>query len=113
MHRRSVRVAIFGINYAPETSGVAPYTTRLAEGLAARGHGVEVLTGYPHYPRWQRDSSSTRFRSRENINDVAVRRFSHHVPQRASWLGRAAMEVTFGLQLLTTRWSRPEVVLCV
>ena len=23
------------------------------------------------------------------------------------------MEVTFGLQLLTTRWGRPEVVICV
>ena len=30
-----------------------------------------------------------------------------------SWMGRAAMELTFGLQLLTTRWGRPEVVICV
>ena len=30
-----LRVTILGINYGPETTGVAPYTTRLAQGLQA------------------------------------------------------------------------------
>ncbi|MBD0321819.1 MAG: glycosyltransferase WbuB, partial [Aldersonia sp.] len=49
-----MRVKIVGINYAPETTGIAPYTSGLADGLAARGHRVEVLTGQPHYPQWRR-----------------------------------------------------------
>jgi colanic acid biosynthesis glycosyl transferase WcaI len=110
---RTVRVAILGINYAPERIGIAPYATGLAKGLTKRGHDVQVLTGFPHYPQWKRDEGSRGFRSEEEIDGVRVRRLSHHVPRGPSWAGRAAMELTFGLQLLTTRWGRPEVVVCV
>ncbi len=113
MPRRTVRVAILGINYAPEPTGIAPYTTGLAVGLTKRGHEVRVLTGYPHYPQWKRADGAGGFRSEHEIDGVRVRRFNHHVPQRMSWLGRAAMELTFGLQMLTTGWGRPEVVVCV
>jgi colanic acid biosynthesis glycosyl transferase WcaI len=111
--RQAVRVAILGINYAPEPTGVAPYTTGLAMGLAARGHEVLVLTGYPHYPYWKHTGGGLRFRSEDTVSGVRVRRLIHPVPQRLSWVGRAAMEFAFGLQLLTTRWDRPEVVICV
>jgi glycosyltransferase involved in cell wall biosynthesis len=113
MAGRPVTVAILGINYAPEPTGIAPYTTGLAIGLAERGHDVAVLTGFPHYPQWKRDENSSAFRSDEQMDGVHVRRFSHSVPRKLSWIGRAAMEVTFGLQLLTTRWGRPDVVVFV
>jgi glycosyltransferase involved in cell wall biosynthesis len=113
MSRKAVRVAVLGINYAPEPTGIAPYTTGLAVGLTERGHDVHVLTGYPHYPQWKRDENSSGFRSEEEMDGVRVRRISHSVPRQLSWTGRAAMEVTFGLQLLTTRWGRPDVVVLV
>lgn len=113
MPHRTVRVAILGINYAPEATGIAPYTTGLAVGLSERGHDVQVLTGYPHYPQWKRDENTSGFRSEEVMDGVRVRRLSHFVPKHLSWTGRAVMEVTFGLQLLTTRWGRPDVVVCV
>jgi glycosyltransferase involved in cell wall biosynthesis len=81
--------------------------------LTKRGYDVRVLTGYPHYPQWKRDQAASGFRSDQQIDGVRVRRLSHHVPQELSWVGRAAMEVTFGLQLLTTRWGRPDVVICI
>ena len=113
MPHRAVRVAILGINYAPEPTGIAPYTTGLATGLVKRGHDVQVLAGYPHYPQWRRDRGSSGFRSDEQLDGVRVHRLSHRVPRSGSWLGRAVMEFTFGLQLLTSRWGRPEVVVCV
>ena len=113
MPHRAVRVAILGINYTPEPTGIAPYTTGLATGLTKRGHDVQVLTGWPHYPQWRRAEASGRFRFEEQIDGVPVRRVSHHVPGGPSWIGRAAMELTFGLQLLTSRWGSPEVVVCV
>jgi colanic acid biosynthesis glycosyl transferase WcaI len=113
MPHRAVRVAILGINYAPEPTGIAPYATGLAAGLMKRGHEVQVLTGYSHYPQWKRDATSSGFRSVEEIDGVRVRRLNHYVPQHLSWLGRAAMELTFGLQLLTSGWGRPDVVVCV
>ncbi|WP_457143599.1 glycosyltransferase family 4 protein [Mycobacterium sp. URHB0021] len=113
MSRRAVRVAILGINYTPEPTGIAPYTTGLASGLTKRGHDVRVLTGYPHYPQWKRYRGSAGFRSDDEIDGVRIRRFNHHVPEKVTWPGRAAMELTFGLQLLTAGWGRPEVVVCV
>jgi colanic acid biosynthesis glycosyl transferase WcaI len=110
---RAVRVVILAINYAPEPTGIAPYTTGIATGLAKRGHELVVLTGHPHYPYWKPTAGSSRFRSEEQIDGVRVRRLKHRVPQRLSWIGRAVMELTFGLQLLTTGWARPEVVICV
>ena len=108
-----MRIAILGINYAPEPTGIAPYTHGIAAGLSKRGHEVLVLTGHPHYPYWQRDGKNARFRSEESLDGVRVRRFKHPVPQHHSWIGRAAMEIAFGLQILTTRWGRPDVVICV
>lgn len=112
MAPRAIRVAILGINYAPEPTGIAPYTTGLATGLAKRGYDVGVLTGFPHYPWWRQERRSAA-RSDEVIEDVRVRRFAHHVPPRPSWMGRAAMEITFGLQLITARWCAPDVLICV
>lgn len=111
--RRAIRIVILGINYDPEVTGIAPYTTGLATSLAQRGHDVAVLTGFPHYPQWQRDASTSGFRSAGLLDGVRVHRFSHHVPTRMSWLGRVAMELTFGMQVVTSRWKCPDVIVCV
>lgn len=111
MSRPNPSVLIIGINYAPELIGVAPYTTGIATALAERGHQVQVFTGYPHYPNWRRNNA--RFRSDEVMDGVQVRRLNHPVPRRFSWLGRAFMELMFGLQIGTTRWGKPDVVILV
>ncbi|MGW0042413.1 glycosyltransferase family 4 protein [Rhodococcus sp. NPDC003348] len=113
MSGRRLRVALLGINYEPESTGIAPYTTGLAAGLTARGHEVEVLTGYPHYPQWRVADGYHGFRTHEYHDGVHVRRFRHPVPRRHSGIGRASMELAFGMQLLSARWGRPDVVVCV
>ena len=47
------RLTIIGINYAPESSGIAPYAAALAQGMTTLGWQVKVITGYPSYPQWQ------------------------------------------------------------
>lgn len=113
MGEGDLKVAILGINYEPEMIGIAPYTTGLATALADRGHNVTVYTGYPHYPTWRHRPGAVRFRSEEVLNGVRVRRFSHPVPGRFSWIGRAVMELAFGLQISTARWGRPDVIICI
>ncbi len=44
-------VCVVGINYAPDTTGIAPYTTALASALHTAGAAVHVITGIPHYPQ--------------------------------------------------------------
>ncbi len=113
MAQRPVRVTIVGINFAPEPTGIAPYTTSLATALASRGHNILVLTGHPHYPYWKRAEGSWQFRSEEDIDGVRVRRLRHRIPQQLSWVARAAMEISFGLQVISTGWRRPDVVICI
>ncbi|GAB2567681.1 glycosyltransferase family 4 protein [Nocardia heshunensis] len=109
----TVKVVILGINYAPEPTGIAPYTTGLAVGLAARGHEVRVLTGVTHYPAWERAAERDAFRTEADTDGVRLRRLNHHVPRDGRGFGRAAMEVTFGVQAVTTRWQQPDVVVCI
>lgn len=113
MTKPKLRVTILGLNYAPEPSGNAPYTTSLAEGLAALGHEVNVLTGYPHYPEWQLRQGYSGWRTREKTNGVDVQRLRHFVPRSPSTLHRLHMELSFGLRLLLANWRRPDVVLVV
>src|SRR5262249_44815299 len=86
----------FGLNYAPEPTGNAPYTTGLAEYLADMGHEVEVVTGQPHYPQWRR------YRDPEtrNRHGLRVRRLRHYVPKSPRIVGRMLMEASYAVQLL-------------
>jgi glycosyltransferase involved in cell wall biosynthesis len=110
-----MRVLIAGINYWPEETGNAPYTTGLAEHLAARGAEVTVLTGMPYYPQW---SVPKDYRGRlwaaERHNGVDIRRLRQYVPARQSAARRALCEVTYLAHALRfVALPRPEVVVGV
>ncbi len=85
------RILIFGINYAPELTGIGPYTTELAEHFAAQGHSVRVVTGIPHYPAWRR----LPIPSTTGVRNLAVVRYRHFVPRHATALGRMLYEVSW------------------
>lgn len=110
---KSMRITILGLNYPPETTGIAPYTAGLAEGLHQKGHRVTVLTGVPHYPQWKVAVGYRGRDSTEEINGVRVKRLRHYVPRTPSYLRRILMEFNFGFRLVTTKWDRPDVVVCV
>src|SRR6267378_3073082 len=80
-----MRVLVIGINYAPEKTSVAPFTTGVCEHLASKGHQVETITAFPYYPEW-RVWHGYRGRAylKERINNVSVHRVWHFVPRRAS-----------------------------
>jgi colanic acid biosynthesis glycosyl transferase WcaI len=90
------RVLVVGINYWPEPTGIAPYTTGMAEYLADQGAKVTVLTGVPHYPGWRvPDPYRRRLASRERRNGVDILRLRHVVPREMTALRRAGYEATF------------------
>jgi putative colanic acid biosynthesis glycosyltransferase WcaI len=97
-----MRVLVIGINYAPEKTSVAPFTTGLCEYLAGKGYEVTVITAFPYYPEW-RIWPDYRGRAylREQTNNVSVRRVWHFVPRRASnLLQRLAHDFSFTLSVL-------------
>lgn len=109
------RVVIAGINYWPEETGNAPYTTGLAEHLAARGADVTVLTGMPYYPQWRVPREyAGRLRSREQRNDVDIRRFRTYIPGRQTAVRRILFEGGFGANAaLAAGIRRPDAVIGV
>ena len=109
-----MRILIIGVNYAPEPTGNAPYTTALARSLARRGHEVRVLTSYPHYPQWRIPEEWAGRRMTQEIDGVVVHRVRPRIPARGgTGLGRLVMEMHFGVLAATTPWPRPDVVLAV
>lgn len=108
-----LKISIIGLNYAPEPTGIAPYTTRLAEMLAAEGHNVHVLTGYPHYPQWKLQDGYSGWQSTECLNGVVLKRLRHFIPSKLSNVNRMHLELSFGVRLFFARWHKPDVVLIV
>ncbi|HEV8697607.1 MAG TPA: glycosyltransferase family 4 protein [Candidatus Limnocylindrales bacterium] len=103
-------VLIIGINYRPETTGTAPYTSAFAEHLAAGGHQVTVLTGFAHYPAWRHEPGERRLRATEQLDGVRILRRRHYVPGSQSALRRAIYEGTFLLNGALSRPGRSDVV---
>lgn len=104
---RRLRVLIVGVNYAPEKVGIGPYTSGLAEGLAAQGHQVRVITSYPHFPGWRVDQRVVDSAS----PTVEVTRVRHYTPRNPTLLRRVLFELAFGARAAVQRWGRPDVVL--
>jgi colanic acid biosynthesis glycosyl transferase WcaI len=91
-----LRIAIVGINYAPELTGIGVYNTGLAEYLAARGFEVDVYTAFPYYPAWRKDEDAAgRLYRRERVRGVNVRRHYLYVPRRPGALARMCHEMSF------------------
>lgn len=111
--RERTSVTIIGLHYAPEPTGNAPYTTRLAEGLSGIGHRVKVVCGYPHYPFWRLTEGYRGLSIHEVLGGVPIHRLRHTVPAKPTGLKRLLMELTFGFHVIMSRWGRPDVVLVV
>ncbi len=110
-----LKILIVGINYKPEQTGIAPYTTLAAEHFVRQGAEVLVLTGLPHYPHWSVPRAyKHRLRVGEMLNGVDVRRLRHFVPHTQSAAKRGLYEATFALNVLSQRIPfRTDVVLAV
>lgn len=114
MTKQPLRILLIGINYAPEHSGIAPYTTDAAQHLAAEGHEIRVLTGVDHYPHWRPPRKMRwHLRLHEKRRGVYVTRLRHYVPRRQSALRRSLYEITFGAHVAVAANWRPDVVVAV
>lgn len=106
------RVLVLGLNYAPEHTGIAPYTAGMARGLS-RDYEVQVVTAHPHYPEWQIAEGYGAWRQDEQDTDVAVRRLRHYVPANPTGPTRILSEVSFAARALASGARRPDVVITV
>ena len=93
-----MRILIYGINYAPELTGIGKYTGEMAAWLAGQGHEVKVITAFPYYPEWDiHQNYKGKLWMKENIEGVNVVRCPLYVPKEASAVKRIIHEFSFVL----------------
>lgn len=91
-----MRVVVWGINYAPEFTGIAPHNVAVCEFLSSKGKEVLMVTGFPYYPSWQKPLGDRgQLYRHEHINGVSVYRCWQFVPRRVSALTRILHEASF------------------
>jgi colanic acid biosynthesis glycosyl transferase WcaI len=107
------RIAILGLNFPPEPTGISPYTGALARGLSERGLKLHVLTAHPHYPEWAFREGYGQWLRREDLDGVRVTRMRHYLPMRPEGIWRLVSEISFGTRLLFASWGKPNIVVMV
>jgi colanic acid biosynthesis glycosyl transferase WcaI len=110
---RPLRVLVVGLNYAPETTGISPYTSAFTRGLHERGFVVSALTAHPHYPEWKVHEGYGGWAYSDTVDDVPVLRLRHYVPANPGGLNRLVSELSFGVRLVFARWGKPDVIVMV
>ena len=88
-------ILLVATNYWPEPTGIALYTTDLAESLSEQGHHVSVLTGLPHYPWWKVPPEFAHLGEGTGTHKrVSVTRAKHLVPPKMNVLMRIRFETS-------------------
>ncbi|ACL73174.1 glycosyl transferase [Thioalkalivibrio sulfidiphilus HL-EbGr7] len=118
-----MRILLYGINFAPELTGIGKYSGEMAAWLAARGHDVQVVTAPPYYPDWRVLGGYSPWKYRreswcfDDQSRVRVHRCPIWVPRKPSGKKRLIHLASFALSSLPValahaRW-RPDVVMSV
>ena len=95
---RALKIAVLSSSYAPEPTGIGPYSAEMAEALAARGHAVRVVAAFPYYPAWRSQIPHGTFLYRTDRREgVRVTRCRVYVPRNPRPARRVVHEVSWML----------------
>ena len=112
-----MRILLYGLNYAPELTGIGKYSGELGAWLAGRGHEVRVITAPPYYPAWRVDEAyrATSYRIEHAPGQPTVIRVPLWVPAKPTGLKRMLHLLSFAVAsapvvMLQPLWQ-PDVIL--
>jgi colanic acid biosynthesis glycosyl transferase WcaI len=102
-----MRILVYGINYAPELTGIGKYTSEMCEWFAENGHEVTVITAPPYYPQWKVADGFSKYNyTKEDYGNVHVVRCPLWVPRKPSGGKRILHLASFALTSLPRVMSR-------
>ena len=94
------KLLIVSTNYFPEPTGIAVYTTDLAETLKSSGYSIQVLTTLPHYPWWHTPAEFNDISvGKSNFNGIELLRVKHFIPSRMNAVLRIRFEFSLWMNL--------------
>ena len=113
-----MKILIYGINYAPELTGIGKYTAEMSEALSKVGHDVRVICAPPYYPDWRIAEGFLAFAyNYQTRNGVGISRAPLWVPSRPKGVRRILHLASFAVSsfpiMLRQAFWRPNVVICV
>ena len=114
-----MRILIYGINYAPELTGIGKYTGEMGSWLAQNGHTIDVITATPYYPMWKAQKGySNRWWSKEIIDGARIFRCPLYIPEKVTSVKRILHEFSFVTAMIpvwfkTLFQKKYDVVICV
>jgi len=113
-----MKLLIYGLNFAPELTGIGKYTGELAAWLALQGHTVSVIAGPPYYPAWRIEDGYSAWRYRkESWQGVSITRSPLWIPARPGGLKRILHLASFAAASLPAlaahAFKRPDVIFVV
>jgi colanic acid biosynthesis glycosyl transferase WcaI len=96
-----MKILIYGLNYAPELTGIGKYTAEMAEALVRLGYDVRVVCAPPYYPEWRvaQGYSPLRYRC-EVVRGVHIWRAPLWVPARPRGVTRMLHLASFAISSL-------------
>ena len=91
-----MRLIVWGINYHPEPTGIAPYNSDLCDFLEEQGHSVEMISSFRYYPYWERlqEDQWSCFRT-DLVGKIRVHRCWCYLPKHPNTLKRIFHELSF------------------
>jgi colanic acid biosynthesis glycosyl transferase WcaI len=91
-----MKILVASINFHPEHSGIALYSTDLPLFMAEQGQVVTMVTGFPYYPTWKkRPEDKGRLFSTEIYKNVKTLRGYLYVPTKVTTPKRILHELSF------------------
>ncbi|ALR77318.1 colanic acid biosynthesis fucosyltransferase WcaI [[Enterobacter] lignolyticus] len=110
-----MKILVYGINYAPELTGIGKYTGEMVEWLAREGHEVRVIAAPPYYPEWAVGERYSAWRYRREDGAATVWRCPLYVPKRPSTLKRLIHLGSFALSsffplMAQRRWKPDRII---
>lgn len=112
------KILLYGMNFAPEITGVGKYTGEIADYLTGQGGKVTVVSTPPHYPGWSVRDGYTNSYSTEVKKGMKIFRVPLFLKENMGGIWRLIAPLSFAATSApVVLWNilrhRPQFVICV